>query len=251
MPLLVIGVAYAPHMFAACLILMGVGFVLLILQSLAITLVQFHTPDRVRGRVMTIYSMCHAGSDTGGNMVIGTLAVSLGLPLALTVGSVVALFVSGGLNLSGFSGHPAHAVTMSKKARRLRQLPPSAVPVTLADLRAGLGASSTANDAFRAALAVYYQLPIEACYLATSGRSVIYTLLKGLSEERPDRRQVVMPAYTCPVIPKVALDLRSGTRLLWTFSPSQRAMYRSYWTRRPASKRWLCSSFTLSASRCP
>ena len=100
MPLLVIGVAYAPHMFAACLILMGVGFVLLILQSLAITLVQFHTPDRVRGRVMTIYSMLHAGSDTGGNMVIGTLAVSLGLPLALTVGSVVALFVSGGLNLA-------------------------------------------------------------------------------------------------------------------------------------------------------
>jgi MFS family permease len=99
LPLLVIGVAYAPNMIVACLVLMGVGFMLLILQSLAITLVQLNTPDRVRGRVMTIYSMLHAGSDTGGNLVIGSLAVQLGLSLALTAGSVVALLFSGATNL--------------------------------------------------------------------------------------------------------------------------------------------------------
>ncbi len=91
LPLMVIGVAAAPTMIAACFLLVGVGFMLLILQSLAVTIVQLHTPDRVRGRVMTIYSMLHAGSDTGGNLVIGTLAVSLGLSLALAVGSVIAL----------------------------------------------------------------------------------------------------------------------------------------------------------------
>ena len=100
LPLLVIGVAHAPNMIVACLVLMGVGFMLLILQSLAITLVQLNTPDRVRGRVMTIYSMLHAGSDTGGNLVIGSLAVPLGLPLALTVGSVIALLFSGVTNLA-------------------------------------------------------------------------------------------------------------------------------------------------------
>lgn len=99
LPLIVIGFAQAPSMAAACLLLVGVGFILLILQSLAITLVQLHTPDRVRGRVMTIYSMLHAGSDTGGNLVIGALAVPVGLAMALTVGSVVAIVFSGITNL--------------------------------------------------------------------------------------------------------------------------------------------------------
>ena len=99
LPLLVVGFAHAPGMIAACVVLVGIGFVLLILQSLAITLVQLHTPDRVRGRVMTIYSMLHAGSDTGGNLVIGSLAVSLGLSLALTVGSIIAIIIGGITNL--------------------------------------------------------------------------------------------------------------------------------------------------------
>ena len=88
---LVVFFAHAPNMWVACLILIALGFMLLILQSLAITLVQLNTPDRVRGRVMSIYSMLHAGADTGGNLVIGTLAVPLGLTTALTLGGIVAL----------------------------------------------------------------------------------------------------------------------------------------------------------------
>jgi MFS family permease len=99
LPLLVIGVAYAPNMAVACLLLVAVGFVLLILQSLGITLVQLHTPDRVRGRVMTIYSMLHAGFDTGSNFVIGAIAVPMGLTIALTIGSLGAFFFSGVTNL--------------------------------------------------------------------------------------------------------------------------------------------------------
>lgn len=97
LPLLVAGVAFAPTLLVACVALVGVGFLLLVLQSLAITLVQLHIPDRVRGRVMTIYSMLHAGSDTGGNLVIGALAVPLGLPLALVAAAVVALLFAVGL----------------------------------------------------------------------------------------------------------------------------------------------------------
>ncbi|MFL7838428.1 MAG: MFS transporter [Candidatus Promineifilaceae bacterium] len=99
LPLLVIGVANAPGIALACLLLVGVGFMLLILQSLGITLVQLHTPDRVRGRVMTIYSMLHAGFDTGSNFFIGALAVPLGLTLALVVGSAGALLFSSITNL--------------------------------------------------------------------------------------------------------------------------------------------------------
>lgn len=91
LPLLIIGMALADSMLVACLFLVALGLVLLVLQSLAITLVQIHVADRVRGRVMSLYSMLHAGSDTTGNMVIGGLAVHLGLPLALSLGGLVAL----------------------------------------------------------------------------------------------------------------------------------------------------------------
>jgi MFS family permease len=98
--LLVIIFAQAPNMWVACLILVALGFMLLILQSLAITLVQLNTPDRVRGRVMSIYSMLHAGADTGGNFVIGAIAVPLGLTTALTLGGIIALLFGLILNLA-------------------------------------------------------------------------------------------------------------------------------------------------------
>ena len=89
----------------------------------------------------------------------------------------------------------------------MRQLPPSAVPVTMSDLAAGIGASANAHREFRSAVAAYHDLPPEACYLASSGRTVLHTMLHGLAAEQETRRRVVMPAYTCPVVPKVALDL--------------------------------------------
>ncbi len=99
LPVLVILFAFAPNMWVACTVLVAIGFALLILQSLAITVVQMNTPDRVRGRVMTIYSMLHAGSDTGGNMVIGAIAVPLGLSTALALGGFVGLLVGAATNV--------------------------------------------------------------------------------------------------------------------------------------------------------
>jgi len=90
LPALVVGVALAPSMLVACLFLVALGLVLLVLQSLAITLVQIHVADRVRGRVMSLFSMLHAGSDTAGNVLIGGLALYLGLPLALSLGGAAA-----------------------------------------------------------------------------------------------------------------------------------------------------------------
>jgi len=98
--LLVIAFAQAPNMWVACSILVALGFMLLVLQSLAITLVQLNTPDRVRGRVMSIYSMLHAGADTGGNLVIGAIAVPLGLTTALTLGGIAALLFGLILNVA-------------------------------------------------------------------------------------------------------------------------------------------------------
>jgi predicted MFS family arabinose efflux permease len=83
----------------SCLILVLIGITLLVVQSLTITLVQLQIADRVRGRVMSIYSLLHAGSDTMGNVVVGTLATLIGLPLALAVGAGFALCYAVGISL--------------------------------------------------------------------------------------------------------------------------------------------------------
>lgn len=97
LPLLIIGFALTTTLLWAALFLIAVGAALLVLQSLAITLVQLQIPHEVRGRVMSIYSILHAGSDTGGNVVVGWLGAYVGLPLALGLGGLVALLYAGGL----------------------------------------------------------------------------------------------------------------------------------------------------------
>jgi MFS family permease len=100
LPALIAGFALSDNMLMACLFLVALGLVILVLQSLTITLVQVHIPDRVRGRVMSLYSQLHAGSDTAGNMMVGWMAVYLGLPLALGLGGLVALIYALGLRFA-------------------------------------------------------------------------------------------------------------------------------------------------------
>ena len=90
LPVLIVAFALAPTVWSACLLLICTGAALLVLQSLAITVVQVNIPDRVRGRVMSIYSILHAGSDTMGNVSVGWLATYIGLPVALGLAGVVA-----------------------------------------------------------------------------------------------------------------------------------------------------------------
>ena len=97
LPLMVIGVASSRNMVLAGLLMVMVGLMLIIVQSLAITLVHLRITNQVRGRVMSLYSMVHAGSDTAANVMIGGLAVNLGLPGALIVGGVLALLITGTL----------------------------------------------------------------------------------------------------------------------------------------------------------
>jgi MFS family permease len=100
LPALVVGFARSKTMPFAGLLVLAVGMVLLVLQSLAITLVQLHVPDRVRGRVMSLYSMAHAGSDSAGNLLVGAAAVHIGLPAALSLGGLAALIYTMGLAIA-------------------------------------------------------------------------------------------------------------------------------------------------------
>jgi MFS family permease len=95
LPLMVIGVALSKSMLLAGLLMVMVGLMLIIVQSLAVTLVHLGITDEVRGRVMSLYSMVHAGADTMSNVMVGGLAQGLGLPLALTIGGALALLATG------------------------------------------------------------------------------------------------------------------------------------------------------------
>ena len=96
---------------------------------------------------------------------------------------------------------------MKSRKNHIRHLPPTTVPVRASDLQAGLRCSNETLEAFQDALASYLGVSKAACRLASSGRSALYCLLLGLKAENPSRRQVVMPAYTCPAVARVAIDL--------------------------------------------
>jgi ENTS family enterobactin (siderophore) exporter len=91
LPLLVVGVSRVSMLAPACVSMAGIGLLLLLVQSMAITLVQVNTADSIRGRVMAVYSQVHAGADTAGNLAVGAVAASAGLPIALGVAGILSL----------------------------------------------------------------------------------------------------------------------------------------------------------------
>jgi MFS family permease len=97
LPALVLILSRAQGLGPACLLMAAIGLALLVVQSLAVTLVQVNTPDRLRGRVMAFYSQMHAGADVTGNLAVGALAARAGLPAALAAAGVAAFALALGL----------------------------------------------------------------------------------------------------------------------------------------------------------
>ncbi|GAB3783892.1 DegT/DnrJ/EryC1/StrS family aminotransferase [Dyella agri] len=95
--------------------------------------------------------------------------------------------------------------------RRRHELPPTAgLPLKLADLRPG--PATLAVD-------IAAQLGTPPLELTCSGTAALLVALAALRELKPQRRRVVMPAYTCPLVPlavhqaglePVLCDLRPG-----------------------------------------
>lgn len=75
---------------------------------------------------------------------------------------------------------------------RQQELPPTAgLPLTLADLRPG--AATLAAD-------IAVQIGVPALQLECSGTACLLVTLIALSELQPQRRRVVVPAFTCPLV---------------------------------------------------
>jgi MFS family permease len=72
-------------------LLLPVGFCMMLQMSSSNTLIQAMVPDRLRGRVMAVYSMMFMGMGPLGALLGGALADRLGAPVTVAMGAVAAM----------------------------------------------------------------------------------------------------------------------------------------------------------------
>jgi len=73
------------------LFLFGIGFALILVFNLANAAVQTLTPDALRGRVMSIYSLTFFGSMPLGALLIGWMATKAGEPTTIVINALITL----------------------------------------------------------------------------------------------------------------------------------------------------------------
>ncbi len=90
-PLLLLGFAASRSFLLSLVLLFGVGIAFVMQNALANTLLQIATPDEVRGRVMSVYSLTFQAFMRGGGLQAGLVADGIGAPLAVGLGAAVSL----------------------------------------------------------------------------------------------------------------------------------------------------------------
>src|SRR5262249_62414924 len=76
-------------LWVSLLLLVPVGFCLMVQLASSNTLIQSMVPDRLRGRVMAVYSMMFVGMAPFGALLAGLLANLLGAPGTVMAGGIV------------------------------------------------------------------------------------------------------------------------------------------------------------------
>jgi MFS family permease len=72
------------------MLMVAVGFGGILMAATANTTIQLAVPDRLRGRVMSVYTTIFAGSTPVGGPVMGGLASAFGVAVSLAIGGVLA-----------------------------------------------------------------------------------------------------------------------------------------------------------------
>src|SRR5437773_12052052 len=70
-------------------LLVPVGFCMLVQLASSNTLIQSMVPDRLRGRVMAVYSMMFTGMAPFGALLAALLATRIGAPLPVAIAGIV------------------------------------------------------------------------------------------------------------------------------------------------------------------
>ncbi|MHB0885892.1 MAG: MFS transporter [Bacillota bacterium] len=92
-----IGAAFIRHSGLAAVVLAIAGLATIVFTATSNTTVQVTVPDRLRGRVMSVYFMVFAGVSPFGALFAGTLAEKYGTPTAMFVGGLTALLSAAGV----------------------------------------------------------------------------------------------------------------------------------------------------------
>jgi len=106
-PLFLLIFAVSQSWWLSLFTLIGIGVVFILQNALANTLVQLASPDSLRGRVMSIYSILFQGMQGAGRMQGGFTATFIGAPLSVGVGALVSL---------------AYAILVAVRWPKIRQL---------------------------------------------------------------------------------------------------------------------------------
>jgi predicted MFS family arabinose efflux permease len=90
-PLMLIVLGFLRHLAPALLLLAAVGASMILIYNLANTLVQVLADDRLRGRVMSLYTFSILGLTPVGALLVGILAQAIGEPNTVLLGALVCL----------------------------------------------------------------------------------------------------------------------------------------------------------------
>jgi MFS family permease len=79
----------------SCLLLLCAGYAMMVQMSSSNTLIQSMVPDRLRGRVMAIYSATFMGMAPLGALLSGTMAQHIGAPMTVAIGGGACIAAGG------------------------------------------------------------------------------------------------------------------------------------------------------------
>jgi len=91
MGLLLIAFGLSRSINLSLLLLVGVGFCVVSINSSGNALIQETTPDHLRGRVMSVWGLVLLGLTPIGSLIAGSLAQRIGAPLSVITGAVVCI----------------------------------------------------------------------------------------------------------------------------------------------------------------
>jgi len=83
--------SFSRSMWLSCALLVPAGFCMMIQMASSNTLIQSMVPDRLRGRVMSVYAMTFMGMAPLGALLAGSLAHNLGAPWTVAIGGIISI----------------------------------------------------------------------------------------------------------------------------------------------------------------
>jgi MFS family permease len=86
-----IALAVSRSFWVSCAILLPVGFSMMVEMGSSNTLIQSMSPDHLRGRVMSVYSMMFMGMAPVGAVLSGVTADRWGAPMTIAVAGIVCI----------------------------------------------------------------------------------------------------------------------------------------------------------------